>query len=87
MENAALGLIRGPPCLSILSDKLSSNQAFGSDQGGDGLGDGGDGGDGAGVVDGGELVMVMVLMRVGHGSDGQGLGTVIDVNFCKGPEN
>ena len=75
MENAALGLIREPPCLSLLSVKLSSSQAFGSGQGGggDGVGDGGDGGDGgdqAGVVDGG---------------DGEGLVTVIDVN--KGPEN
>ena len=78
MENAALGLIRGPPCLSLLSVKLSSSQAFGSEQGGDGVGDGddgGDGGDSAGVVDG------------GHGSDGQGLGTVIDANSYKGPEN
>ena len=63
MENAALGLIRGPPCLSLLSLKLSSSQAFGSDQGGDGVGDGGDGAhgahgadgaDGAGVVGGGD---------------------------------
>ena len=47
MENAALGLIRGPPCLSLLSVKLSSSQAFGSEQGGDGAGDRGDGGDGS----------------------------------------
>ena len=59
MENAALGLIRGPPCLSLLSVKLSSSYAFGSEQGGGGVGDGGNGGDGAGVVD------------VGDGADGR----------------
>ena len=63
MENAALGLIRGPPCLSLLSVRLSSSQTFGSDEGGGGVGDGGD------------------------GVDGEGLGTVIDANSYKGPEN
>ena len=81
MENAALGLIRGPPCLSLLSVKLSSSQAFGSEQGGDGAGDRGDGGDGSDGGDGGDGGGVVDV------GDGEGLGTVIDANSYKGPEN
>ena len=33
------------------------------------------------------LMLVMVLMGVRDGGDGEGSGTVIDVNSHKGPEN
>ena len=68
MENAALGLIRGPPCLSLLSVKLSSSWAFGSHQGGDGVGDGGDGADGA---DGADDAGVADGVDGGDGGDGR----------------